>query len=348
MEKQLTIDIHTHILPEKWPDWRAKFGYGGFARIEPSIPGEARIMIDDKFFRTVNEKSWNPELRMLAATEQQVDVQVLSTAPFMFNYEARGDDNMMVSQFLNDHIAGLVKEYPDRFLGLGTVPLQTPKLAIEELERCMGELGLQGIIIGSQINEWSLHSEALLPFWEAAERLNASVLIHPWNIAEQTKLNDYMQAWTIGMPAESARAIGSIISGGILEKFPNLRLAFVHGGGAFPSVVGRMQKALDSRPDLTAVDNSTSIDSYCGKFWVDSLVHDKDYLNFLVQKIGPNRVMMGSDFPYSLSEKEPVNRMKQDIDNLNTQKMLLSGSALEWLNISAERFAYRPKWDTGI
>jgi aminocarboxymuconate-semialdehyde decarboxylase len=145
----LTIDIHTHILPENIPGWKNKFGYGGFVTLEHHKPCCAKMMLDTgKFFREIESNCWDPQQRIKECNHHQVQVQVLSTVPVMFNYWAQAKDCLEISAFLNDHIAGIVHQFPKRFIGLGTVPMQNASLAIKELARCKS-IGLKGVQIGS-------------------------------------------------------------------------------------------------------------------------------------------------------------------------------------------------------
>lgn len=133
----MIIDIHTHIIPEHLPDFKKKYGYGGFISLDHHKPCCARMMMDDKFFREIQDNCWDPEVRIKECSHHHVDVQVLSTIPVMFSYGIKAVDALDLSMFLNDHLAGIIQKYPKRFIGLGTIPLQSPKLAIKELERCM-------------------------------------------------------------------------------------------------------------------------------------------------------------------------------------------------------------------
>ncbi|MEH0155527.1 amidohydrolase family protein [Limibacter armeniacum] len=339
MDKIFTIDIHTHIIPEKLPDFAKKFGYGGFIRLEHHKPCCARMMKDDLFFREIQDNCWSPEARMKECHHHQVDVQVLSTIPVMFSYWAQPQHALDVSRFLNDHIASVVANYPDRFIGLGTVPLQAPDLAIKEMERCVKELGLAGVEIGSHINDWNLCDDNLLPFFEAAEELGASIFVHPWDMMGQQRMPKYWLPWLVGMPAETSLAICSMIFGGVFEKLPNLKVAFAHGGGSFPATIGRIEHGFNVRPDLCAIDNGTSPKDYLGKFFIDSLVHDPEVLKYLINLIGPNRIALGSDYPFPLGELEPGKLIREIADlDLITKESLLHGSALEWLGIEKDFF----------
>jgi aminocarboxymuconate-semialdehyde decarboxylase len=331
-EHPLTIDIHTHILPEKWPDLRERYGYGGFIRLEHYKPCCARMMMDDRFFREVEENSWDAEARMKECNHLHVDVQVLSTVPVMFSYWAKPEDTHDLSMILNDHIAGIVEDFPNRFIGLGTLPMQSPKLAIKELERCL-DIGLSGIQIGTHINEWNLDAPEIFEVLQAAETLGAAVFVHPWDMMGKDEMPKYWLPWLVGMPAESARAITSLIFSGTLECLPNLRVAFAHGGGSFPATVGRVEHGFKVRPDLCAVDNDINPRDYLGKFYLDSLVHDPEVLKYIINLIGEDKVVLGSDYPFPLGEHEPGKLIRSLGLNKSTEAKILGSNAMDWLGV---------------
>ena len=333
----LTIDIHTHIIPEDLPDFKKKFGYGGFISLDHHRPCCAKMMVDGKFFREIEDNCWSAEKRMKECDHHHVDVQVLSTIPVMFSYWAKPQDCLEVSKYLNDHIAEIVQRYPKRFAGLGTIPMQAPDLAIKELERCK-KIGLAGIQIGSHVNDWNLNDENLFPIFQACQEMNIPVFVHPWDMMAQDKMRKYWLPWLVGMPAESSLAICSIIFGGVFERLPKLRVAFAHGGGSFPATVGRIEQGFLARPDLTAVDNNKNPKDYLGKFWLDSLTHDADMLNHLVKLVGANRVALGTDYPFPLGEIKPGELIHSMKFSDEVKEKLLNGSALEWLGMKKEKF----------
>ncbi|MFN0157483.1 MAG: amidohydrolase family protein [Bacteroidota bacterium] len=331
----MKIDIHTHILPKVLPDFKAKYGYGGFVNLEHHKPGCARMVIDGKHFRDVEENLWSPEVRIGVCDQHDVQMQVLSTVPVMFCYWAKPNDAHDLCKLLNDHIASVVSAYPQRFAGLGIVPMQSPDLAIKELERCVKQLGLAGIEIGTHVNDWNLNDPNLFPVFQAAEELGAAVFVHPWDMMGKERMPKYWLPWLVGMPAEVSLAICSMIFGGVFERLPKLRVAFAHGGGAFPGTLGRIEHGFDVRPDLVAIDNPVNPRKYLGRFFVDSLTHDAAMLKYLIELVGANRIALGSDYPFPLGEQEPGKLIESLGFDKKTQEQLLRGTALEWLGKSS-------------
>ncbi|MCB0721261.1 MAG: amidohydrolase [Ignavibacteriae bacterium] len=338
----MKIDVHTHIIPENLPDLEKKYGESGFVKLDHYKPCCAKMIKDDKVFREIEENCWDPEIRIKESNEVGVDIQVLSTIPVMFSYWAKPENTYDLSRYLNDHIAGVVDRYPTRFMGLGTLPMQSADLAIKELERCVNELGLQGVEIGTHIDELNLDDSQLYPVFEAAQELDASIFVHPWDMMGRERMPKYWLPWLVGMPAETSLAICSMIFGGIFEKLPKLKVCFAHGGGSFPSTIGRIEHGFKVRPDLCAIDNNINPKKYLGRFWLDSLVHDEMAMKYIIDLIGEDKIVMGSDYPFPLGEHHP-GALIESIEDMNNyvKEKLLWKNALDFLvggDISKLRF----------
>lgn len=334
----LKIDIHTHILPKDIPNWKDKFGYGGFITLEHHKPCCAKMMKDDgHFFREIEDNCWSAERRIEECDAQNVNVQVLSTVPVMFSYWAKANDGAEISKVLNDGIAEIIGKFPKRFIGLGTVPMQNANLAIRELERAK-EIGLVGVQIGSNINQLNLGDSQFFEFFAACEELGMAIFVHPWEMPGEKDMTKYWLPWLVGMPAETSRAICSLIFSGVLERLKNLRICFAHGGGSFPYTLGRIEHGFNVRPDLCAVDNNKNPREYLGKFWLDSLVHDELMLEYLVKLIGAEKIALGTDYPFPLGELEPGNLIESSNFDEETKAKLLYVAALNWLNLEKDSF----------
>ena len=327
----MKIDIHTHIMPEKVPDWFKKFGYGEFITLEHHKPCCAKMIKAGKVFREIEHNCWDAPARIKEMDMTEVGIQVLSTIPVLFNYFAKPEHALETSRYFNDHMAQCVEEHPERFIALGTVPMQDVDTAIKEMERCVKELKMPGLEIGSNINNKNLSDPSFLPFWEAAEQLGCSIFVHPWEMMGENDMGKYWLPWLVGMPAETSRAICSMIFGGVFEKFPALRVAFAHGGGSFPLTVGRVEHGFNVRPDLCAIDNNVNPRDYLGAFWIDALVHDPKALDFVIDIMGHKRVCMGSDYPFPLGEHHPGKLIESMDYSASIKERLLYRNAMEWL-----------------
>ena len=333
----LKIDSHTHILPRVMPKWSEKFGYGGFIHLEVSRPGFANMMRDDHFFREISSNCWGAEERIEEYGKAGVQVQVVSTIPVMFSYWAKANHAADLARFLNDHIAQIVQDHPRHYVGLATVPMQDTEVAIQVLEEAAKQ-GHRGVQIGSNINGLNLGDARFFPFYEACERLGMALFIHPWDMMGKSDMERYWLPWLVGMPAETSRAACSMIFAGVLDKYPKLRVMYSHAGGSFLPTLGRIKHGHACRPDLVALDNPASPDTYLGKFWVDSITHDERLLKFILEMQGAERICMGTDYPFPLGDLEFGTFMESMGLEDDQLMQLFSGAALSWLGMEASEF----------
>lgn len=332
------IDIHAHVLPKSWPDFNKQFGYDGFIYLEDDSDGSVRMMKNGKLFRKVEENTFSPAARISDCEKTGVNLQVLSTVPVMFHYWAKDKDALATSKFFNDDIAATCKEFPNKFVGLGTVPLQNPALSATELERCIKELGLRGIQIGSHVGATNLDDESFYPLYEAAEDLGAAIMVHPWDMMGTDTMKDYWLPWLVGMPAETTRAMCSMIFGAVFDRFPKLKVLFAHGGGAFAHTLGRIEHGFRVRPDLCQVKTKKSPREYLGRFYVDSITHDFEALKTSIKTFGAEKIALGSDYPFPLGEHHPGKMIEDSSLSKEVKAQLLYGTAFDWLGLSQDEY----------
>jgi aminocarboxymuconate-semialdehyde decarboxylase len=331
--------MHTHILPEKLPNFAEKFGYGDFIHLVHHQAGRAQMMKGDTFFREIEANCWDPELRIREYAQHRTQVQVVCTIPVMFSYWAKPDDCLELSRFLNDDIAQLVQDYPQNYIGLGTVPMQDADTAIRELQR-LKEIGIVGIQIGSNINDRNLNELEFFPIFQACQDLDLAVLVHPWNMMGEADMRRYWLPWLVGMPAETSRAVCSMIFGGVLERLPGLRVCFAHAGGSFLPTIGRIQHGYNCRPDLVAIDNPKPPMDYLGKFWVDCITHDPVMLRYVLDMVGEDKVTLGSDYPFPLGDLEIGAFIEEMGLPESTVQKIFCENSLNWLGLQKNAQLY--------
>ena len=302
----MRIDVHTHFLPPDWEDWAAKYAGSRWPKLEHHDACSATMMLGDKFFRKVTDQCWSPERRIGDMEESGVDMQVISPVPIMLCYWAEPEACRAFARLQNEYCAEIVSKHPKRFHGMATVPLQDPGLAIAELRHAVEVLGLRAVEIGTFPGGRNFDDPEIFPFFEACRDLDVAVFVHPSDpVIGKERMGDYYLPNIVGNPLETALAISRFILGGIMARLPDLRICFAHGGGAFALVLGRLQHGWQTREE-TRAHTELSPQDYARMLYYDSLIHSPEGLRFLIGAVGGDKVVVGSDYPWGLGEKDPI------------------------------------------
>jgi aminocarboxymuconate-semialdehyde decarboxylase len=328
-----TIDIHSHFVPRGWPDLATATGStADWPRLEVTSEREAVILIGSREFRRIASTCWDADARLADMDADGVDVQVVSPTPVFFSYDAPADQALKVSHIFNDLALEICSPAPGRLLPFCQVPLQDLDLACAELERCLAA-GHVGVEIGNHVGDRDLDDEQIVTFLQHCAQLGAPVFVHPWGMPISPRLDRWMARWLTGMPAETHLSILAMVLGGVFDRVPDsLRICFAHGGGSFAFWVGRMDNAWHRRPDLIATSEHPP-SHYLDRFSVDTVVFDVNALRLLVDTMGADHVMLGSDYPYPLGERPAGSLIRSApfLDDSSRAK-LLGGNASRYLH----------------
>ncbi|MFY0543876.1 amidohydrolase family protein [Brevibacillus sp. H7] len=329
----MRVDFHTHIIPEDLPNLAEKFQGDRWPVLHRTCTCGANIMVAGKVFREVTDQVWSPEKRLQDMDREKVDIQVLSPIPVTFSYWAPAEEAEVMARIQNDFIAETVAQHPNRFIGLGTVPLQNTEIAIREMDRCIHELGLKGIEIGTNVNARNLDDPSLIDFFAMCEKWDVPLFVHPWETLGRERMPRHNLMYTVGMPSETALAAASLILGGVMERFPRLNICFAHGGGAFPYILPRLDQGWKVWPHLRLLEQPPSY--YAKNFYFDSLVYDPTNIQYMVDRFGHDRILMGSDYPFLLREIPPGEVIDKTLTVTEEQKRAMLGeNALRFLKMS--------------
>lgn len=298
------IDIHTHIMPPGWEDLATRFGIAGWPSLKQHSTCSATIMLGDREFRHVTDQCFAPVQRIADMDKEKIGRQLLSPIPVLFCYWGSPEATDEFARIQNDYIAETVAQHPDRFLGAGTVAMQAPKLAIRELQR-IAKLGFQAVEIGTNVMGRYLDDPSVVEVLEAASELGLSVFVHPWDAIGEDRLKAYYLPHMVALPADTAAAIARLIFGGVLDKLPKLRIGFSHGGGSFLPLLSRIDHGYKVRKEAkVSIDRPPS--SYIRRLFFDSITHDPEIIEFMCRRVGSDRVMLGSDYPFDMGIEHPL------------------------------------------
>ncbi|MDP3138583.1 MAG: amidohydrolase family protein [Burkholderiaceae bacterium] len=332
------IDVHTHVVPGHFPPYAGRTGLASWPSMQEAQPCHRHVMIDGKVYRTVSDRAWDGKLRIVDMDELSLRAQVLSPMPELLSYWMDVADATQLLRFINSEIAAMVAAAPGRFFGLGAVPLQDIDAAISELDHAVNVLGLSGIEIAGNVNGVPIGDPQFAPFWAAAADLGAAVFIHPLRPTGMDRLvGPKPLQQLLAFPSESGLALASLITGGVIERHPGLRIASSHGGGTLSALLPRLQQGWNSMPAVRESMPSAPME-LARKLYYDSLVYDTRTLAGLIDIFGDTQIMVGSDYPFQIRDKNPVGSIEKLTLAPDVLAKVLWQNALRWLNVPAENF----------
>jgi aminocarboxymuconate-semialdehyde decarboxylase len=273
------------------------------------------------------------EVRIADMDAMGVDVQALSVSPYHLFYWVTGETGTAAFRAVNDDLADLVQTHPDRFVGLGAIPLQDPDAALAELKRCNTELGFPGIEIATHIEGVEISNPRFETFWDLVEELGIVVFIHPTSFTDPQRFTDHFFLNMIGHPLEETICAGRLIFDGVMERHPGLKIVFAHGGGYLPAYAGRFDHAYHAREDVkSSLPRAPS--EYLARFHFDTMVFEPDQLDFLINKYGSDHILLGTDYPYDMGEVDPLGLIGK-VDGLSEDDVdrIVGGNAARLLGI---------------
>jgi aminocarboxymuconate-semialdehyde decarboxylase len=304
--------VHFHVVPPDFADSLRRGAFREAVEVEgrdrlryhapPGVPVEPDTTLDPELS--------DDRLILDGLRQRKLDAAALGPPPEMFFYWTAPELGERIARAMNDGMAALARAHPDRLLGLGTLPMQDAARATRELERAVTGLSLRGFEICTHVNGLDLDDASLAPVWAAAERLGVPFFLHPQNSGDVRRLQD-LHLWNlVGFPSETALAAARLILGGVLERFPRLRVILAHGGGYFPYQIGRLDHGWAARPDL-ARRLPRRPSEYLGSVYCDSLIHSDVSLRFLLDRMGDDHVVLGSDYPFDMGNPAPVEAVRR-------------------------------------
>lgn len=327
------IDVHTHVVPENFP---AHLGSAVDVPWPSMVPAQAchrHVMISGKVYRTVSHHCWDCEVRRGDMDRLGIARQVLSPMPELLSYWLAPEDGTALCRYLNEVIAGMVADAPNRYSGLGAVPLQDVPQAIAVLDDAIHRLGLAGVEIGTNVNGTAIGDPVLRPFFEAAAAWDAAIFVHPLRPAGMDRLvGPAALEQALAFPGEVGLAGASLVTGGLLDALPSLRIALSHGGGSLSLLLPRLRHAWTTLPPLRqALAGDPGVTAR--RLFVDNLVYDAPTMLHLMRVFGETQVMVGSDYPFAIQDPDPAGRLRALSLPPATEHLLRSANAERWLNL---------------
>ena len=328
------IDVHTHVVPRSFPAYAGRHAGAPWPSMADAQPCHRHVMVSGQVYRTVSHQCWSCDQRLADMAQRGVTRQVLSPMPELLSYWMEPEDGLAICRYLNEVIASMVARRPERFVGLGAVPLQDVPLAIEALNEAMRQQGLAGVEIGGNVNGVPIGDPRFLPFFEAAAARGAAVFVHALRPSGIERLvGPPALEQVLAFPGEVGLAAASLITGGTLLRVPALRIALSHGGGSLQALLPRLRHAWRSLP---ALRDSLGIDPLqaARRLYVDDLVYDAATLRRLIEVFGADRILAGSDYPFAIMDQDPAGSIDALGGDAALRRALRGGNARRWLALA--------------
>jgi aminocarboxymuconate-semialdehyde decarboxylase len=326
------IDVHNHIVPESFPPYAGRGRDVPWPSMADAHACHKHVMISGKLYRTVSDGCWSVPRRIEDMGAMQVARQAISPMPELLAYWLPLEDAKAMVRYLNDTIAAMIGRAPERFVGLGAVPLQDMDAALRELEYVLKELKFSGVEIAGHVNGVSIGEQRFEPFFAAAERLGASVFVHALHPAGQERIVGAFPEQAVCFPGDIALACASMITGGIAARHPRLRIAFSHGGGTMSILLPRLEHAWNVFPKAKE-SLAESPAATARRFYYDELVFDPRIVRLLVETFGSSQIVVGTDYPFALGDTKPLSTLEKAAFDKATATAITSGNAKRFLGL---------------
>jgi aminocarboxymuconate-semialdehyde decarboxylase len=330
-EARRVIDMHTHFIPEEFVE-RASSTPAWQAHIERR-DGSTWVVHDQGFAYPLFDTFLGGTAKLDDMDARGVDVSIMSLSPTLFYYWIDAGESRAFARLSNEALAAAVGRSGGRIAGMASLPMQDPPEAADELRYALDHLGLLGAQIGTSVERRPLDGAEFTPLWEAADELGAVLVLHPYYVGSLPGLEDYYLTNIFGNPMDTALAASRLVMSGTLERYPNLRFVLVHGGGFLPYQVGRLDHGWRVRPEPKATLRRPPRD-YLDRFWFDTITHDDRALAWLVDFMGDDRVMLGTDLPYDMGDADPVGRVERSISSEEARDRVSGGNAMKLFGLT--------------
>lgn len=329
------LDVHSHYVAPELIETLAREGGRWGISVREEAEGRRRAVLGDlpaslTFLPLLSDVGTRAAWAQKAGVTRQVLAGWMDLAGYHLDPHAAG----WLARVQNETLADLARREPERYIGAAMVPLQAPAAAAEELRRAVRDLGLQAVQIGTNVNGLGLDEPELDPFWVATQDLGTPVIVHPGDLGGPERLRRYFLHILVGNPSETTLAAGALLLGGVLERFPDLRVLLVHGGGFLPYQLGRLVKGFTAAPPGFRARATRPPDQFLSMLYFDTVVHDSRALRYLVDVVGVSQVVAGSDYPFPMQDSDPRARVAQ-LERLSSEEReaVLRGNAARWLGL---------------